>query len=143
MMKPFRGGYAEYVVPRGPGWVRWKLASIPARIHRLVRRAYRCCRPESEVSAYLGMGVRIIGEDMGRRLPVGSVGVVTGSELQDSGDRTYTVEFDTEYVTLSTLLPCTRHFELFHSGRTVDKRAAGPECRRTRRPLRSISRARP
>lgn len=84
-----------------------------------VRRAYRRRRPEPEVSAYLGMAVRIIGEGVGRHLPAGAVGVVTRSALQDSGDRTYAVEFDAGNVTLSTSLPCPRQFELFTPDRPL------------------------
>lgn len=115
MMKPAQGRYAEYVMSRGLAWVRWKLTRFPERIYRLLRRAYRRRWAQPEVSAYLGMGVRIIGEDMGRHLPVGSVGVVTRSELREDweGDRTYTIEFYAENVTLSAGLPCRRHFELF------------------------------
>ncbi|MGH3926721.1 MAG: hypothetical protein ACRDTT_28310, partial [Pseudonocardiaceae bacterium] len=64
--------------------------------------------PLPEVSRYIGLSVRIVGEN--RLLPpVGSVGVVTGSEVRD-GDRVYIIEF--EDMTLVSGLPAPRILDL-------------------------------
>ncbi|HEU0087649.1 MAG TPA: hypothetical protein VFQ77_08360 [Pseudonocardiaceae bacterium] len=103
--------YAEYVPPRGLGGIWWKLTSPARLVYAHLRRAYHRRRPPPEVSAYLGMSARVVGEDLTPNLPVGSMGIVTRSEVRD-GDRIYVIEFDTENETVCGELPCERHFEL-------------------------------
>lgn len=76
-----------------PGW--------SARFLHRLRRTYRRRFPAPEVADYLGMTARLVKQSH-RLPPVGSLGVVTSSELAD-GARLYHIEFDT--VTLIGPLP--------------------------------------
>lgn len=68
---------------------------------RRLHRAYRRRFPAPEVTDYLGMTARLVMRN-DRLPPVGSLGVVTRSELAD-GARLYHIEFNT--VTLIGPLP--------------------------------------
>ncbi|MGH3924270.1 MAG: hypothetical protein ACRDTT_15645 [Pseudonocardiaceae bacterium] len=103
-MKPAHGGYADYLPPRGLTWVWWQLQCPPKSIYRRLRRMYRHRWPPPEVSSYLGMRAMIVGEGAAGRLHVGSVGVISKSEVY--GDhRVYHIEFGTEGDTVVTQLP--------------------------------------
>ncbi|MGH4014192.1 MAG: hypothetical protein ACRDSL_09745 [Pseudonocardiaceae bacterium] len=110
-MKPAHGGYAEYLPPRGLAWVWWVFKSPSNCIYRRLRRMYRRRWPQPEVSRYIGMAARVAEDGATGRLYVGSVGVVTRSEVLD-GDRVYIIEFDAENETLMGPLPAPRIVEL-------------------------------
>lgn len=80
---------------------RQSILGWSARPLRRLRRAYRRRFPPPEVTDYLGKTARLVMHS-DRLPPVGSLGVVTGSELSD-GTRLYHIEFDT--VTLIGPLP--------------------------------------
>lgn len=82
---------------------------------RCLQRAYRRRFPAPEVTGYLGMAARLIMRS-DRLPPVGSLGVVTRSELSN-GARLYHIEFDT--VTLIGPLPKPGVVELL--GPTPDR----------------------
>lgn len=60
--------------------------------------------PPDEVPEYLGMKAMIVGEGAGGRLHVGSVGVISRSEVYGS-QRVYHIEFETEGETVVSHLP--------------------------------------
>lgn len=100
--------YAEYVPPRGLAWIWWTLQRSLRMMFQQLRRTYRRSHPLPEVSRYVGLSARVIGEN--RLLPpVGSVGVVARSEVRH-GDRVYIIEF--EDMTLIAGLPAPRILEL-------------------------------
>lgn len=90
------GTYSESRLRRRPSILGWSAQSL-----RCLRRAYRRRFPAPEVTGYLGMAARLVMRS-DRLPPVGSLGVVTKSELSD-GARLYHIEFDT--VTLIGPLP--------------------------------------
>lgn len=110
-MKPAHGGYADYLPPRGLAWVWWQLQRPAKSIYRRLRRMYFHRWPPPEVPNYLGMQAMIVGDGAIGRLHVGSVGVISKSELQ--GDhRVYHIEFETEGETVITPLPHPNCVEL-------------------------------
>ena len=72
---------------------------------------YRLRWPPPEVASYLGMQAMIVGEGATGRLHVGSVGVISKSEVY--GDhRVYHIEFEAEGETVITHLPNQECIEL-------------------------------
>ncbi|MGH3906038.1 MAG: hypothetical protein ACRDTE_17930 [Pseudonocardiaceae bacterium] len=88
--------YSEFHPRAGRSILGWSARSL-----RCLRKAYRRRFPAPEVIDYLGMRARLVKQS-DRLPPVGSLGVVTTSELSD-GARLYHIEFDT--VTLIGPLP--------------------------------------
>jgi len=100
--------YAEYVPPRGLAWVWWTLQRPLQMMFHQLRRTYCRSHPPPEVSRYIGLSARVVGEN--RLLPpAGSMGVVARSEVRD-GDRVYIIEF--EDMTLIAGLPAPRILKL-------------------------------
>jgi hypothetical protein len=103
-MRPVHGGYGDYLPPRGLVWVVGQLQRPGKAVSRRLRPMYVRRWPPREVSRYIGMRARITEDGVIGRLHTGSIGGVTGSEMQGV-QRVYRIEFDIEEETVITHLP--------------------------------------